>query len=55
MDSVANENEGVSLYEQLSELWRKAGMHAHKWLSNPQTVLEVIPPQDRASQLERIT
>ena len=52
MDSVVTENEGVSLYEQLSELWRKAGMHAHKWLSNSQAVLEVIPPQDRASQLE---
>ena len=52
MDSVVTENEGVSLYEQLSELWRKAGMHAHKWLSNSQAVLEIIPPQDRASQLE---
>ena len=52
MDSVVTENEGVSLYEQFSELWRKAGMHAHKWLSNSQAVLEVIPPQDRASQLE---
>jgi len=27
-------------------------MHAHKWLSNSKAVLKVIPPQDRASQLE---
>ena len=52
MDSVVNENEGISLYKQLSELWTKAGMRAHKWLSNSQAILEVIPPQDRASQLE---
>ena len=52
MDSVENETEGINVYRQLSELWEKAGMHAHKWLSNSQTVLEAIPPQDRASQLE---
>ena len=27
-------------------------MHAHKWLSNSQAILEVIPPQDKAFQLE---
>ena len=27
-------------------------MHAHKWLSNSQTILKVIPPQDRAFHLE---
>jgi len=52
MDSVVTENEGISLYKQLSELWEKAGMHAHKWLSNSQVVLEVVPPQERAFQLE---
>ena len=30
MDSVVNEKEGINLYKQLSELWEKAGMHAHK-------------------------
>ena len=52
MDSVVNEKEGIILYKQLSELWEKAGMHAHKQLSNSQEVLDAIPPQDRASQLE---
>ena len=51
IDSVVNEEEGISLYKQLSELWEKAGMHAHKWLSNSKAVLEVIPPQDRAVKI----
>ena len=34
MDSVLTDEQGVDLYEQLSELWSKAGMHTHKWLSN---------------------
>jgi len=28
------------LYKQLSELWQKAGMYAHKWLSDSQAVIE---------------
>ena len=30
MDSFMSESEGITLYKQLSELWDKAGMHAHK-------------------------
>ena len=30
MDSVMSELEGITLYKELSELWDKAGMHAHK-------------------------
>ena len=30
MDSVKDETEGIELYEQLSELWRKADMQTHK-------------------------
>lgn len=52
MDSVMNEIEGINLYKQLSELWEKAGMYARKWLSNSQAVLQMIPSQDRACQLE---
>lgn len=52
MDSVMSETEAIDLYKQLSELWNKAGMHAHKWLSNSEVVLQVIPSQDRACQLE---
>ena len=51
MDSVMNESEGVELYKQLSELWEKAVMQTHKWLSNSLKVLENIPSQYRASEV----
>ena len=46
MDSVLTDELGVDLYEQLSKLWGKAGMHTHKWLSNSPVVLRKIPLQD---------
>ena len=52
MDSVMSESEGITLYKQLSKLWDKAGMHAHKWLPNSQAILQMIPSQDRVCQLE---
>lgn len=51
MDSVISDNEGILLYEQLSDLWSKAGMYARKWLSNSEAVLECIPKEDRASEV----
>ena len=51
LTSVADENEGCDLYQQLSLLWKRAGMHARKWLSNSTAVLALIPPSDRAAQL----
>ena len=51
MDSVLINELGVDLYEQLSELWRKAGMHTHKWLSNSPVVLSKIPLQDRVNKI----
>ena len=55
MDSVLIVKVRIILCKQLSELWEKAGMHAHKlwekagmhahkWLSNSQEVLDAIPP-----------
>ena len=52
MDSVMSEIEGINLYKQLSELLQKAGMHAHKWLSNSQAILQMITFEDRVCQLE---
>ena len=52
MDSVLNEIEGINLYKELSELWKTAGMHTHKWLSNSSAVMDKIPIQDRAFKLE---
>ena len=51
MISVRDETEGVELYKEISELWQKAGMQTHKWLSNSLKVLENIPQQDRASEV----
>jgi hypothetical protein len=52
MDSVWNEKEGVELYHELAELWQKAGMCARKWLSNSPTVLEHIPKEYRAQEID---
>ena len=53
MDSVVTADDAVHLYTQLSELWGKAGMCARKWLSNSPSVLEHIPPTERApSQID---
>lgn len=54
MDSVLNDEQGISLYQQLSlsTLWGKAEMYARKWLSNSKSVLECIPAEDRTSQVD---
>ena len=52
MDSVLNEVEGINLYKELSELWKLAGMHTHKWLSNSSAIMNEIPIQDRACKLK---
>jgi hypothetical protein len=52
MDSVADAQQGILLYKQLSQLWRLAGMHTRKWLSNSDTVLACIPSEDRAMEME---
>ena len=51
MDSVVDESQGIKLYEELNQLWSKAGMQAHKWLSNSTKVLERIPVESRASEV----
>ena len=52
MDSVQDETSGIELYRQLSTLWEKAGMHARKWLPNSAAVLEKIPEEDRALEVD---
>ena len=44
--------ECVKLYEEPSALWGSAGMHARKWLSNSEQVLEKIPEEDRAAEVD---
>ncbi|MCG8079255.1 MAG: A17 family peptidase, partial [Candidatus Thiodiazotropha taylori] len=52
MDSVMNEEDGIELHRQLSQLLTQAGMHARKWLSNSSTVLKEIPLQDRKAEVD---
>ena len=51
MDSVADESQGIKLYEELNQLWSKVGMQAHKWLSNSTKVFERIPAESRALEV----
>ena len=52
MDSVMNEDEGIKLHRQLSQLLTLAGMHARKWLSNSSKVLKEVPLQDRKAEVD---
>ena len=52
MDSVMNDDDGIDLYKQLSELWGKADMFTHKWLSNSPVVLKKIPLKDRIQEVD---
>jgi hypothetical protein len=52
MDSVDSVKDGVELYRQMSELLGLADMHARKWLSNSDEVLENIPPEDQVTEME---
>ena len=52
LDSVLNEEQGVKLYHELSKLWESTEMHARKWLSNSPALLEHIPQEDRASEVD---
>ena len=51
MTSVDDSHTARQLYNELTTLWQKAGMHARKWLSNSTDVLAAIPPTDRVGQL----
>ena len=51
-DSVANEDQGIELHRQLSQLLAQAGVHARKWLSNSPRVLRGIPLQDLKAKVD---
>ena len=52
MDSVITNRNGVSLYKQLKAMWKLAGMHTRKWLSNSKIVLNNISREDQATKIE---
>ena len=55
MDSVKSDQEGIKLYPKVMALWGKAGMHARKWLSNSEKVLQIIKPENRARMIDLST
>ena len=52
VSSMVNDDEVIKLLHQLKQLWRKAGMHPRKWLSNSKNVLREIYIKDRAKQID---
>lgn len=52
MDSVPTDAQGIELYHQLNELYQKTDTYPHKWLSNSVKVLEHIPVQKRATNVQ---
>ena len=52
IDSTETEKEGTQFYVDFSKLWKTAGMHARKWISNSTKVLEQIPCQDKVDRVQ---
>ena len=52
LDSTKTEEEAIELYRQLNGLWNLAGMQPRKWLSNSSRVLEKIPCEKRAAEID---
>ena len=52
LDSVSSHSDGVKLYQQLSELLKRANMYARKWLPNSEVVLSHIPAEDQATEMK---
>ena len=52
LDSVKTEEIAIELYGQLIDQWEKAGMQSRKWLSYSPEVLEVIPTEHRAAEVD---
>ena len=46
--SVETEEQAVKMYKDLKWLWKQAGMDAKKWVSNSQSLRNIIPEGDKA-------
>ena len=52
MPSIKNVEEAKTMRKQITELGDKAGFHVRKWISHQPEVLEDIPEQDRAAEID---
>ena len=50
MNSVPDDKTAIDLYNILSTLWKNAGIHARKWLSNSEELLWEIPAAESRSR-----
>ena len=46
LDSVDSAEEGINLYRELKDLWGRAGMGTHKWLTNCPELRNYIPKEE---------
>jgi len=53
--SVATEKEAIRLGSQLTALLAKGGLRLTKWLSNCTSVLDKVPPADRAKTFRNLS
>ena len=51
MPSVESLSQAIETRQQLTTLGAKAKFHIRKWISNHREMLEDIPKEDRASQI----
>ena len=52
MDSVETIEEGKQLVKELKALYASCGMNVHKWLSNKTEVIETVPREERAVNID---
>ena len=52
MPSVKSVDEAKTMRKQITELGDKAGFHVRKWISHRPEVIEEIPEQDRAAEID---
>lgn len=55
VDSLSNKETALLLYEQLTNLYGKAGIMARKLISNSKHVLEKIQVENKALKIEHKT
>ena len=52
LDSVDSEEKAILLCKQLIQMWDLANMTIRKWISNSPKVLEMVPPEKRAIEVD---
>ena len=51
IDSLHSEIEEIKLIRQLKEIWGHAGMEVHKWASNSEKLMQLVPEEKRSKNI----